>query len=127
MPVGVATAEQKVVPVQVTAVGNVQAYTTVGVKSQVAGQIQQVHFTEGRDVKRGELLFTIDPRPLEAAVRQAEANVAKDRAQLRQTEAALGQRQAEVTQARRTSSATSPSWTMRASRRSATARSSSRS
>jgi multidrug efflux system membrane fusion protein len=99
VPVGAATAEQRAVPVQVTTVGNVQAYTTVGVKSQVAGQIQQVHFTEGHEVKRGDLLFTIDPRPLEAAVRQAEANVARDRAQLRQTEAALAQRQAEVTQA----------------------------
>ena len=100
VPVGVATAEQRVVPVQVNTVGNVQAYTTVGVKAQIAGQIQQVHFSEGRDVKRGELLFTIDPRPLEAAVRQAEATVSKDLAQVRQAEAALGQRQAEVAQAR---------------------------
>jgi len=99
VPVGTATAEQRVVPVQVTTVGTVQAYTTVGVKSQVAGQIQQVHFTEGQEVKRGDLLFTIDPRPVEASVRQAEANVAKDRAQLRQTEAAFAQRQAEVAQA----------------------------
>ena len=99
VPVGAATAEQRLVPIQVTTVGNVQAYTTVGVKSQVAGQIQQVHFTEGHEVKRGELLFTIDPRPLEAALRQAEANVVKDRAQLRQMEAAVAQRQAEVTQA----------------------------
>jgi multidrug efflux system membrane fusion protein len=98
VPVGAATAEQRPVPVQVTAVGTVQAYTTVGVKSQVAGQIQQVHFTEGQEVKRGDLLFTIDPRPLEAAVRQTEANVARDRAQLRQAEAAFAQRQAEVTQ-----------------------------
>jgi len=99
VPVGVATVEQRMVPLLVSAVGNVQAYTTVGVKAQVAGQIQQVHFSEGREVNRGDLLFTIDPRPLEAAVRQAEATVAKDVAQLRQTEAALGQRQAEVTQA----------------------------
>ena len=99
VPVGAATAEQRLVPVQVTTVGNVQAYTTVGVKSQVAGQIQQAHFTEGHEVKRGDLLFTIDPRPLQAALRQAEANVVKDRAQLRQMEAAVAQRQAEVTQA----------------------------
>jgi multidrug efflux system membrane fusion protein len=99
VPVGVATAEQRVVPVQVSTVGTVQAFTTVGVKSQVAGQIQQVHFKEGQDVKQGDLLFTIDPRPLEAALRQSEANLAKDRAQLRQAEAALLQRQAEVTQA----------------------------
>ena len=98
VPVGAGVAEERLVPVQVTTVGTVQAYTTVGVKSQVAGQIEQVHFTEGQDVKRGALLFTIDPRPLEAAVRQAEANLAKDRAQLRQMEAALAQRQAEVLQ-----------------------------
>jgi multidrug efflux system membrane fusion protein len=99
VPVGVAAVEQKVVPLQVLAVGNVQAYTTVGVKSQVAGQILRVHFKEGDEVKRGDLLFTIDQRPLEATVRQAEANVAKDRAQLGQVEAARGQRQAEITQA----------------------------
>lgn len=99
VPVGVATVEQKAVPLQVLAVGTVQAYTTVGVKSQVAGQIVTVHFKEGDEVRRGDLLFTIDQRPLEAAVRQAEANVAKDRAQLQQTEAARGQRQAEITQA----------------------------
>jgi multidrug efflux system membrane fusion protein len=99
VPVGVASAGQRTVPVQVGTVGTVQAFTTVGVKSQVAGQIQQVHFKEGQEVKGGDRLFTIDPRPLEAAVRQSEANVAKDRAQLRQTEAALLQRQAEITQA----------------------------
>jgi multidrug efflux system membrane fusion protein len=99
VPVGAATAEERSVPVQVITVGTVQAYTTVGVKSQVAGQIDQVHFTEGQEVRRGDLLFTIDPRPLQAAVRQMEANVAKDRAALRQAEAAFAQRQAEVTQA----------------------------
>lgn len=99
VPVGVATVEQKTVPLQVNAVGTVQAYTTVGVKPQVAGQIMAVHFKEGQEVRRGDLLFTIDPRPLEAAVRQTEANVAKDTAQLRQAEAAVAQRQAEVTQA----------------------------
>jgi membrane fusion protein, multidrug efflux system len=99
VPVGAATAEERAVPVQVVTVGTVQAYTTVGVKSQVAGQIQQVHFAEGQEVKRGDRLFTIDPRPLEASLRQTEANVAKDRAALRQAEAAFAQRQAEVNQA----------------------------
>lgn len=99
VPVGAATAQERSVPVQVITVGTVQAYTTVGVKSQVAGQIDQVHFTEGQEVRRGDLLFTIDPRPLQAGVRQMEANVAKDRAALRQAEAAFAQRQAEVTQA----------------------------
>jgi multidrug efflux system membrane fusion protein len=99
VPVGVATAVQRDVPVQVIALGNVQAYTTVGVKSQVAGQLMRVHFTEGQEVKRDQLLFTIDPRPFEAALHQARANVGKDTAQLRQMEAALAQRQAEITQA----------------------------
>ncbi|MBI2218900.1 MAG: efflux RND transporter periplasmic adaptor subunit [Candidatus Rokubacteria bacterium] len=98
VPVGVATAEEKVVPVQVAAVGTVQAFTTVAVKSQVAGQLVTVHFTEGDEVKPDQLLFTIDARPMEASVRQWEANVAKDRATLRSAEAALAQRRAEVTQ-----------------------------
>ncbi len=99
VPVGAAVAETRAVPVQVITVGTVQAYTSVGVKSQVAGQIQQVHFTEGQEVRRGDLLFTIDPRPLESSLRQTEANVARDRAALRQAEAASAQRRAEVTQA----------------------------
>jgi multidrug efflux system membrane fusion protein len=65
----------------------------------MAGQIVQVHFTEGRDVRQGDLLFTIDPRPFEAALRQAEATVGRDMAQLRQAEAALTQRKAEIQQA----------------------------
>lgn len=100
VPVGVATVEQKSVPLQILAVGTVQAYTSVGVKSQVAGQIVTVHFKEGDEVKRGDLLFTIDQRPLAAAVRQAEANVAKDRAQLRQAEANLDRDLAQLDMAR---------------------------
>jgi membrane fusion protein, multidrug efflux system len=99
VPVTAADAMEKAVPLDITAIGNVQAFTTVGVKSQVAGQIVQVHFTEGRDVKQGDLLFTIDPRPFEAVLRQAEATVGRDMAQLRQAEAALTQRQAEIQQA----------------------------
>ncbi|HXH81957.1 MAG TPA: biotin/lipoyl-binding protein, partial [Candidatus Tectomicrobia bacterium] len=70
VPVAVGTVVDKVVPFEVTAVGNVQPYTTVGVKSQVDGQVLEVHFVEGQPVKRGDLLFTIDPRPFEAALRQ---------------------------------------------------------
>jgi multidrug efflux system membrane fusion protein len=99
VPVGVATAEERQVPFQVTAVGNVQASSMVDVKSQIAGQIVKVHFTEGHEVRRGDLLFTIDPRPLEASLRQNEATLARDRAALGQAEAGLGQRQAEVKQA----------------------------
>jgi len=82
VPVTVATSVQKNVPVQVRAVGNVEAYSTVSIKSQVTGVIMQAHFKEGQDVKKGQLLFTIDPRPLEAALKQAEANLARDTAQL---------------------------------------------
>lgn len=82
VPVLVATATQKAMPVQIRAVGNVEAYSTVSVKSQVTGVLTQAHFKEGQDVKKGQLLFTIDPRPLEAVLKQAEANLARDVAQL---------------------------------------------
>ncbi|MBP1699566.1 MAG: efflux transporter, family, subunit, partial [Deltaproteobacteria bacterium] len=78
IPVTVNTSTQKTVPVQLRAIGNVQAYATVIVKSKVGGEIVRVHFTEGQDVKKGELLFTIDPRPYEAALKQAEANLERD-------------------------------------------------
>jgi multidrug efflux system membrane fusion protein len=83
VPVLVATAIQKAVPVQLRAVGNVEAYTTVAIKSQVTGVLMQAHFKEGQDVKKGQQLFTIDPRPFEAALRQAEANMQRDNAQLK--------------------------------------------
>jgi len=78
VPVAVADVRQKTVPVEVHAIGNVEAYSTVSVKSQVEGIIEGVHFTEGQDVRQGDLLFTIDSRPFETALRQAEANLARD-------------------------------------------------
>ncbi len=82
VPVLVATAMQKTMPLQIKAVGNVEAYSTVSVKSQVTGVLTQAHFKEGENVKKGQLLFTIDPRPYDAALKQAEANLARDTAQL---------------------------------------------
>ncbi len=82
VPVTAAAVVQKTVPVQIRAIGNVEAYSTVGVKSQIGGELARVHFREGQDVKNGDLLFTIDPRPYEAALKQAEANLTKDTAQL---------------------------------------------
>lgn len=82
VPVLVVTAKQKAMPVQIRAVGNVEAYSTVSVKSQVTGVLTQAHFKEGQNVKKGQLLFTIDPRPLESVLKQAEANLARDVAQL---------------------------------------------
>src|SRR5688572_21391850 len=83
VPVLVATAVQKAVPVQLRAVGNVEPFTTVSIKSQVTGVLMEAHFKEGQDVKKGQQLFTIDPRPFEAALRQAEANMQRDNAQLK--------------------------------------------
>lgn len=85
--VEVARAVQKTVPVQLRVIGNVQAYSTVSVKSRIAGQLMRVHFKEGQDVRKGEPLFTIDPRPFEAALKQAEANLERDMAQVEQAEA----------------------------------------
>jgi len=82
VPVSAAEAVQKTVPVQVRAVGNAEPYSTVSVKSQVGGILTRVHFREGQDVRKGDPLFSIDSRPYEAALRQAEANLAKDTAQL---------------------------------------------
>jgi len=81
VPVAVGAVTQKAVPVQIAVIGNVEPSSTVAVKAQVGGTLTRVHFTEGQDVMKGDLLFTIDPRPYEAALRQAEANLARSTAQ----------------------------------------------
>ena len=63
VPVTAGIVVQKTVPVLIRAIGNAEAYSTVSVKSQIGGILTQVHFREGQDVKKGDLLFTIDPRP----------------------------------------------------------------
>jgi multidrug efflux system membrane fusion protein len=80
-PVVVATAEQRDVPVEVKAVGTVEAYSNVQVKSMIAGEITRVAFSEGQDVRQGDLLFVIDPRPYQSALAQAQGNLARDVAQ----------------------------------------------
>ena len=87
VPVVVAVAVAKDVPVQVDAVGAVEPLKTVTVRSQVGGVIDTVHFREGTDVRAGDLLFTIHEKPFEVALRQAEANRARDVAQLENAEA----------------------------------------
>jgi len=79
-PVGVVAAVQQSIPVRLQAIGNVEAYTSVAVKSRVDGQILEVHFREGQEVKKGEILFRIDPRPFEAAFKQSEAQALRDAA-----------------------------------------------
>jgi multidrug efflux system membrane fusion protein len=81
VPVRAATAVEKDVPVQTRAIGTVEAYTNVSVKSRVEGHVAEVHFHEGQQVRPGDLLFTIDARQFEAALRQAEANLARHRAE----------------------------------------------
>jgi len=94
VPVSVATAAEETVPVEIKAFGTVEAFATVEVKSQVAGPLLAVKFAEGSNVNKGDLLFEIDPRPFQEALRQAEAALTKDSAQLKLAEANLAREQA---------------------------------
>jgi multidrug efflux system membrane fusion protein len=87
VPVSTARATEKAVPLEVTTVGTAEAYSTVDVRSQVTGLLTTVEFAEGDDVTQGQLLFTIDARPFEVAVRQAEATRDRDTAQANNAEA----------------------------------------
>jgi multidrug efflux system membrane fusion protein len=99
IPVTVTTAIQKDVPVQLRVIGKVEPYSAVAIRSLVEGQLWKVHFREGQDVQKDNLLLSIDPRPFEAALRQAEANLERDQALARQAEANLTRDLAQVTQA----------------------------
>lgn len=81
VPVSIAPVSKQSLPVRLQAIGNVEAFSTVAVKARVDGQIVEVKFKEGEPVRKGEALFRIDPRPFEAALRQAEANALRDSAQ----------------------------------------------
>jgi RND family efflux transporter MFP subunit len=97
--VTVVAATPRPVPVYGQYVGQTEAVKTVEVRARVEGFIERQAVPDGADVKAGDVLFVIDPRPFEATLRQAQANVARDTAQLHQAEAALIQREAEVQQA----------------------------
>src|SRR5512135_915780 len=86
-PVSVAEAAAKDVPLDITAVGRVESIQTVAVKAQVGGEVTGVYFKEGQFVRKGDRLLTIDPRPFDIALRQAEAQLEKDRALLKNAEA----------------------------------------
>jgi multidrug efflux system membrane fusion protein len=96
MPVSAAKSTQESVPTDVRVVGTVEASAIVQVKSQIAGQLESVSFTEGQNVKKGDILFRIDPRPYEEALHQAEAAVDRDQAQVAQAEANLARDQAQA-------------------------------
>ncbi len=99
-PVFVSKAISKSVPIEIQAIGNVEAYSTVAVKAQVGGELTIVDFNEGADVRKGDRLFVIDPRPYEAQVTQAEATLARDKAQLQSAQANLSRDQAQEEYAR---------------------------
>jgi multidrug efflux system membrane fusion protein len=80
VPVVVAAADQRTVPIRLRAIGNVEAFQTVSIKARVDGQIVEVKFREGQAVTKGEVLFRIDPRPYQSTLRQAEANALRDAA-----------------------------------------------
>jgi membrane fusion protein, multidrug efflux system len=86
VPVTVAVAQTKNVPTEIRAIGNVKPRSNVAVRALVAGELTRVWFKEGDDVHKGQTLFTIDPRPYEAALSQARANLARDEAGLKNAE-----------------------------------------
>lgn len=86
IPVTVAVAQMRDVPLDIRVIGGVQPIATVAIRAQVSGQLVAVHFREGQDVQRGQSLFSIDPRPFQATLASAQANLARDEAQLRNAE-----------------------------------------
>ena len=82
IPVTAVPVTSRTMPVRLYAIGNVEPFTTVALKARVDGQIVSVHFKEGDEVKQGAVLFEIDPRGFAAALKQAQANLAKDKALL---------------------------------------------
>src|SRR6476469_7143498 len=101
-PVTVATVTKKTVPIQLQAIGNVQSSSTVSVTPQASGRITGVYFKKGQEVKKGQLLFSIDDRSQTASIQQAQGIVAKSQAQVQQATANLSKDQGVVEQARAT-------------------------
>jgi multidrug efflux system membrane fusion protein len=89
MPVTVAQVVEMAVPIELQAVGTAQAYATVTVRAQVEGVVTAVHLQEGQCIKTGDLLFSIDPRPFQVRLKQVQANLARDNAQLENARALL--------------------------------------
>src|SRR5258708_21802195 len=89
VPIIAGAAEQRDVPIYVFGLGTVQAFNTVTVSSRVDGQLQKLGFREGQEVHAGDVLAQLDPRPFQAALREAEANLRRDQAQLQSARAQL--------------------------------------
>jgi len=80
VPVTAGIAENRSVPIQVKAIGHAEPYSTISIKARIGGELLQVNFTEGHDVNKGQLLFTIDPRTYKTTLESAEANMLRDKA-----------------------------------------------
>jgi multidrug efflux system membrane fusion protein len=96
VPVVVANVSEKTMPVEVASVGNVEPIATVAIKAQVSGELLEVHFKEGDFVQKGQLLFTIDSRPFQNQVRQAQTAILREQAGLQQAEANLARDKAQA-------------------------------
>lgn len=81
VPVRTAKVDRRAMPLALSVIGTAEAYSNVAVHPQITGQLTSVDFKEGGDVKKGEIIFTLDFRPLEAALEQTQANLARDTAQ----------------------------------------------
>jgi multidrug efflux system membrane fusion protein len=81
IPVAVGTVVQKAMPIEISVIGAAEAFSSVAIRAQTTGQLNSVSFTEGDDVTAGQVLFTLDRRPMEAALQQAQANLDRDVAQ----------------------------------------------
>src|SRR5882724_8207673 len=95
-PVSVSAAVAQDVPTYLDAIGKTVAREVVSIQPQVSGRIMKIHFTDGGNVKKGDMLFTIDTRPFEANVQQAQANLSRDQALKKQAEANLAKNIAEA-------------------------------
>lgn len=100
VPVTVAKAVARDVPVEIKVIGTVDPYSSVSIKAQVAGQLEKVHYREGDFVKQGDLLFSIDARTYEAQLRQIQANIGRDEAALRQAQSNLARDESQERYAR---------------------------
>jgi multidrug efflux system membrane fusion protein len=93
VPVAVATVQQKAMPVEIGVIGSAEPVSTVSIRAQTTGQLTAVNFTEGDEVTKGQPLFSLDRRPLESALEQAQANLARDLAQAANATAMAGRYQ----------------------------------
>lgn len=82
VPVIIGVSKTKTVPVELRAIGTVEPFATVAIKSQITGTLERIHFQEGDDVQKDEVLFSLDPRPFTALLNQTQGALARDRAQL---------------------------------------------